>query len=73
MKNGRLVGVVRTAEASHDVAAAGGRPEPVGHDLEHLIARIVALGDNHASVQQGIYQGRRALETTFDTNFPEVM
>lgn len=38
-----------------------------------FIGRIVALGDNHASVQQGIYQGRRALETTFDTNFPEVM
>ena len=30
------------------------------------IGRIVALGGDHASVQQGIYQGRRALETTFD-------
>ena len=33
-----------------------------------FIGRIVALGDNHASVRQGLSQGRRALETTFEKN-----
>lgn len=36
-----------------------------------FIGRIVALGDSHASVQQGITQGRRALDTTFVNHSPK--